>query len=152
MIIIVINAIFVPLSCPRIFSARLMDWVDKSISFSFSAHLFLPFFPSASVSFSYSFSRAFPPASSLGREQNATTRKPRAFRYARVRSIGRPVYVCGRKFQCARIYAVHTASYGAHNALVTKSFRRSLSPKLFYRREKSLRNERRLHAVDHSGS
>lgn len=82
---------------PRIFSARLMDWVDKSISFSFSAHLFLPpFFPSASVSFSYSFSRAFPPASSLGREENATTRKPRAFRYAPVRSIGRP---------CVRVWA-----------------------------------------------
>lgn len=49
------------------------------------------------------------------------------------------------QFQCARMH-------GAHNALVTKSFRRSLSPKLFCQREKSLRNERRLHAVDHSGS
>jgi len=98
----------------------------QSISFSFSAHLFLLFplrlrfllllLPCAS---------RFPSLQSGERNHAETTRLSLC-----ARSIGRSAVRVWAQFQRARIH-------GAHNALVTKSFRRSLSPKLFCRRERT---------------
>lgn len=89
MIIIVINAIFVLFVCLRIFSPRLMDRVDSLFPSLFppTSSSFFSFrlrSPRSSTTSTFSSTSCFP---SYG-EENATTRKPRAFRYARVRSVG----------------------------------------------------------------